>query len=91
MGAVTTVPCPPGGECPRGMRLNKSSYFLRNGTFVEPRTRCVKIRRINPGNGRAVKRAIRREDSFVKLALGTGLVAIPKAKRIRKAASKRRQ
>ncbi len=90
-GRGSSIPCPAGAECPTGMRKNKSSYFLRNGTFVDVGTRCVTIRRINPGNGRAVRRAIRRENSFVKLAVGTGLVAVPKAKRVRKAAGKSRR
>lgn len=90
-GRGSSIPCPVGAECPSGFRKNKSSYFLKNGTFVMPGTRCVKIRRLNPGNGRAVRRAIRRENSFVKLAVGTGLVAVPKAKRVRKAAGKSRR
>lgn len=90
-GGKSGFECPPGSECPTGFRKNKSSYFLRDGTFVMPGSRCVRIRRINPGNGRAVRRAIRRENSFVKLAVGTGLVAVPKAKRVRKAAGKSRR
>ena len=89
-GGETGFECPPGGGCPKGMRLNKSAYFLRDGTFVAPGTRCVKTRRINAGNGRAVRRAINRENAFVRLAVGTGLVRVPKAARVRKAAAKRK-
>jgi len=49
------------GECPKGFRLNKSSYYIKSsGEFVEPRTRCVRIRRRNPDNGRAARRAASR-------------------------------
>lgn len=89
-GGETGFECPPGAACPKGMRLNKSAYFLRGGEFVAPGTRCVKIRRINPGNGRAVRRAISRENAFVRLAVGTGLVRVPKAARVRKAAARRK-
>lgn len=88
-GGETGFECPPGAACPKGMRLNKSDYFLRDGTFVRAGTRCVKSRRINAGNGRAVRRAITRENAFVRLAVGTGLVRVPKAARVRKAAAKR--
>ena len=87
-GGETGFECPPGAACPKGMRLNKSAYFLKDGTFVMPGTRCVKVRRINAGNGKAVRRAIRRENAFVRLAVGTGLVRVPRAKRVRKAAGK---
>ncbi len=87
-GGETGFECPPGQACPKGMRLNKSAYFLKGGQFVAPMTRCVKIRRINAGNGRAVRRAIRRENAFVKLAVGTGLVRVPRRARVRKAAGK---
>lgn len=80
--------CPPGMACPKGMRLNKSDYFLQDGTFVAAGTRCVSIRRSNPANVRALRRAIRREEGFIRLAKRTGLVALPKARRVRKAARK---
>ncbi len=80
--------CPPGMACPKGMRLNKSDYFLTPGTFVAAGTRCVSIRRSNPANVRALRRAIRREEGFIRLAKRTGLVALPKARRVRKAARK---
>lgn len=88
-GQTGFVECPPGGGCPSGFRPNKSAYFLKDGTFVSPGSRCVRIRRINPANGKAVKRAIRRENSFIRLAVGTGLVKAPRAARVRRAAGKR--
>lgn len=84
----TGFECPPGMACPKGMRLNKSDYFLKDGTFVGAGSRCVSIRRSNPANVRALRRAIRREEGFIRLAKRTGLVALPKARRVRKAARK---
>lgn len=54
--------------CPPGERPNKSRYHLLNGTLVEPGTRCVKSRRIDVGNATALRRSIRRENGFAKLA-----------------------
>lgn len=88
-GATGFVECPGEMQCPKGMRPNKSAYFLKDGTFVAPGTRCVPIRRTNPTNVRALRRAIRREEQFIRLARKTGLVTVPKAKRVRSAARKR--
>jgi len=50
-----------GGEtCPKGHHLNKSGYFLSNGSHVPALSRCVKNRRRNNDNGRAAMRAARR-------------------------------
>jgi len=54
------------GACASGWRLNKSSYFLKNGTFVPEGSRCVKIRRRNALNPRAASRAIDRLESTKK-------------------------
>jgi hypothetical protein len=51
------------GACPSGHRPNKTSYFLKDGTFVEKGTRCVKRRQRNPMNPRALSRAIGRVDA----------------------------
>lgn len=51
-----------GGVCPSGFRPNKTSYFLRTGEFVAAGTRCVRRRRRNPANARAMSRAIGRID-----------------------------
>jgi len=87
-GGRTGFECPPGMACPKGMRLNKSDYFLKDGSFIAAGSRCVSIRRSNPANVRALRRAIRREEGFIRLAKRTGLVALPKARRVRKAARK---
>jgi len=54
------------GTCPTGQRPNKSSYFLKDGTFVEKGSRCVTIRRTNPLNPRALSRSIRRIEGAKK-------------------------
>lgn len=58
--------CPPGAVCPKGMRPNKSSYFLRDGTFVQRESRCVKIRRRDALNGRAALNSTRRLVAYTK-------------------------
>jgi len=88
-GGESGFVCPPSGGCPSGFRPNKSAYFLKGGEFVAPGSRCVRIRRINPANGKAVRRAIRRENAFIGMAVKTGLVRAPRAARVRKAAGKR--
>jgi len=52
---------------PRGYRLNKSSYFLKNGQFVPEGTKLVKVRRRNFANGRALRRSIGRVQGFERL------------------------
>lgn len=51
---------PGAGQCPKGQHLNKSTYFLKDGTRIDESTRCVKNRRRNNDNGRAAMRAARR-------------------------------
>lgn len=60
-GAAVAVP-------PSGFHLNKSGYFLKDGTYVPPRSRFVKNRRRNPLNPRALSRALSRLDSAKKAA-----------------------
>jgi len=64
----------PGGEtglgegCPRGHHPNKSSYFLKDGTFVEKHSKCVKHRRrYNPANAQATSRSIGRVNSAKRM------------------------
>ena len=49
--------------CMSGHHPNKSDYWLRDGTFVPKGSRCVKNRRRNPMNPRALSRAIGRVDA----------------------------
>lgn len=53
--------------CPSGYHPNKSSYFLRDGTFVPEGSRCVKNRRRNVGNMRALDRALSRLNGAKRL------------------------
>jgi len=55
-----------GTGCEGGFHPNKSSYFLKDGTFIEKGSRCVKNRRRNPLNPRAASRAISRLESAKK-------------------------
>jgi hypothetical protein len=52
-----------GLACESGFRPNKTSYFLKDGSFIEAGTRCVKRRQRNPMNPRALSRAIGRIDA----------------------------
>lgn len=64
--------------CPtKGMRTNKSTYVTRGGgtsrwpqeIIVHPKgSECVKSRRMNVTNPRALRRALRRAQGFAKLA-----------------------
>ena len=50
----------PAQGIPSGYRLNKSDYFLKDGTFVPKGTKLVKIRRRNAMNPKALSRAMSR-------------------------------
>lgn len=54
--------------CVAGFRPNKTEYHTKKEGLVEIGTKCVKIRRIDVGNAKALRRSIRREDGFAKLA-----------------------
>lgn len=72
----------PGISCPQGMRPNKSDYWRTDSggrpVFVEAGTRCVSIRRRNPGNSRANDRAIARIASAKRMAKTLGRISIRK-------------
>lgn len=61
------VPAFTPGECPKGFRKNKSSYFLKGGQFIPKGSKCVRYRRMNVANTRALKRSTRRLTSFENL------------------------
>lgn len=65
-GATGFEGCPPGAACPRGSHLNKSDYFLKDGTFVPRGSRCVSNRSRNVLNSRALTRANSRQRGFLK-------------------------
>lgn len=66
----------PNGKAPSGFHWNKSSYFLKDGTFVEKGTKLVKNRRRNPLNPKAASAAIRRLESAKKAVKRLDRVAI---------------
>jgi len=66
------------GAPPSGYRLNKTSYFLNDGTYVPAGTRYVRIRKRNPANPRANSRAIARITSAKKYAATLGRITIRK-------------
>jgi len=61
-----------------GYHLNKSSYFLMDGTFVEAGTKWVRNRRRNPGNMRALSRSLGRIKSAKKMASSLSQITIRK-------------
>ncbi len=74
--AVPLLPQIMGGACLRGTRLNRSRYVTRGGgtsrwpvglQLHEKQSTCVKVRRMNVANARALRRAIRRVSGFGKL------------------------
>lgn len=95
----------PGGATPTAQLTTKRSYggglYKSETTTTSYEVKTTpsgqqvvvarpKRRRIDPTNVKALRRAIRREAGFIKLARRTGLVALPKAVRVRRAARKRR-
>lgn len=75
--------------CPKGYRRNRSDYFTKTEGFVPAGSKCVRIRRTNPANASALRRAQRREEGFIRLARKSGLVTIPKSRRVRSAVRKK--
>ncbi len=73
----------PGGAtgmmgCPSGFHPNKSSYFLQSGEFVPAGSRCVRNRRRNPLNPRALDRAIGRITSAKRASRKMSRISIRK-------------
>ncbi len=66
--------------CPSGHRPNKTSYFLNDGTFIEVGTRCVKNRKRNPLNPRALSKAMGRLTSAKLASKAMGRISIRKNK-----------
>jgi hypothetical protein len=58
----------------KGYRLNKHGYYRhprgnpQSATYIPAKSVCVKSRRLNVANPRALRRAIRRAQGFAKLA-----------------------
>lgn len=65
---VTGLPVGGGADgCPKGYKLNKTGYFLRDGTFIPPQSKCVRIRTRNFANGKALTKAISRASGFERI------------------------
>lgn len=63
---------------PSGYHVNKSSYWLKDGTFIPKGTRWVRNRRRNPLNPRALDRAMGRISSAKNAASKLGRITIRK-------------
>lgn len=61
-GGTTGAPAQNGAGCGKGFHPNKTGYFTAQG-YVAPGSRCVKNRRRNPLNPRALSRSIARISS----------------------------
>jgi hypothetical protein len=64
--------------CPSGQHPNKSSYFLRDGTFIPKESKCVTNRKTNPLNPAAASRAGKRLRSAAKASKWLQKCKIPK-------------
>lgn len=62
-GETGMMDAPPIGA-PSGYHVNKSDYFLKDGTFVPAGSRWVKNRHRNPLNPRAASRAVGRIEAL---------------------------
>lgn len=77
-GFEVTTQAGPSVACPPGFHPNKTSYFLKDGTFVPEGTRCVRNRRRNPMNPRALSRAISRVESAKKASKRLSRITVRK-------------
>lgn len=76
----------PAAKCTtKGYHANKSSYYRRSPggsvIYVEKGSACVKNRSMNPTNGKALRRGLRRAYAFKKIAMRTLRLLNPKAKK----------
>lgn len=60
-GLEVAMPVSANGN-PSGFHLNKTGYFLKDGTWVPPQSKWVRNRRKNPTNPRALSNAMSRLD-----------------------------
>jgi hypothetical protein len=79
-----------GTGCTSGYHPNKTAYFLRSGEFVDVGTRCVRNRRRNPLNPRALDRSMARIASTGKALKSLGFRA-PSSKKIAQTGRKPRR
>jgi|GEM_PF-5937105 len=80
-GPLVGAPAAGGVACTtRGYHLNRTGYFTKRYGFIEKGTICVKNRRRNPLNPRALSRAMARLSSAKKAASCLGRYSIRDAK-----------
>ena len=77
-GYQAPAPGQGGPQSMGGYHLNKTGYFLRDGTFIEPFSRWVKNRRRNPGNMKALSRSLGRIKSAKRMTKALGAITIRK-------------
>ena len=68
----------PGQSVGGGYRWNKSGYWLKDGTYIEPGTKIVKVRRRNALNPKALDRAMSRVTSAKRASKKLSRVTIRK-------------
>lgn len=78
-GSTGRMGGPSNSPQPSGYHANKSSYFLKDGTFIPKGSIWVKNRRRNPLNPRALSSSMARITSFKGAASKAGLITIRKA------------
>lgn len=64
--------------CPKGYRPNKSAYYTKSEGYIPKGTKCVRSRRMNSANPRALDRAMTRLNSAKRLQHKLGGYATPK-------------
>ena len=81
------VDATPAIGCPQGYKPNKSGYYRRIKTpydpvgqvyYIQPGSRCVKIRRRNAANPRAADRAVSRIQSAKRFATKMNRITVRK-------------
>jgi hypothetical protein len=80
-----------GTGCAAGFHPNKADYFLKDGTFIAKGSVCVRNRRRNPLNPRALDRAGGRVESFGNAIKAMGFSAPSVRKIAQRGRPKRRR
>jgi len=75
-GGATGYQAPPPTGSMGGYHLNKSGYFLMDGTYVAPGSKWVKNRRRNPGNMKALSRSLGRIKSAKRMTQALSAISI---------------
>ena len=78
-GGATGFQAPPPTGSMGGYHLNKTGYWLKDGTYIAPGTKWVKNRRRNPGNMKALSRSLGRIKSAKRMTKALSAVSIRKS------------